>query len=63
MRWAVFAPTPFTDLKSATLLPAIALEKSSTFIDDMIMRAILGPTPDTEISRRKASRSFLVLKP
>ena len=52
MRWAVFSPMPFTLLMSFSLLLAMASHSSAGERLESIMRAVLAPTPDTEMSMR-----------
>ena len=60
---AVFAPIPFTDCIKGMFSEAIACCISSAVIEDNIVLAILGPTPETEINNLKTALSVLVIKP
>ena len=60
---AVFAPMPLTDFSTPMFSVATICSISSGESDDNIMRAVLGPTPDTEISNWKISRSRRPLNP
>ena len=46
MRWAVFAPIPFTDCNSVTFSLAITYSSSFELNEDNIMRAVRGPITD-----------------
>ena len=63
IRSAVFAPIPFTDFKMPTFSEAMVCSRSEGVSYDSIMRAVLAPTPDTEISNRNNSRSRRSVKP
>ena len=57
MRWAVFAPTPFTAFSFLSSPLTITISSSDGAIADNIMRAVLAPTPLTPISCWKSTRS------
>ena len=62
-RSAVLRPMPGTTWKRFTSPDAIARRVSDTVEPESTASAIFGPTPETEISPRKSSRSSAVAKP
>ena len=58
MRWAVLAPMPFTAWMVFTSSLAMALLSSLTVSELRMSLAVLQPTPDTEMSSSKRSRSL-----
>ena len=62
-RWAVFKPIPFTVFSKLAFSVLITFINSEGDKAERIMRAVLPPMPDTEISRRNSSRSCLSAKP
>jgi hypothetical protein len=63
MRWAVFRPMPFTVFNNLSLPELITPHSSEGDKADRIIRAVLPPMPDTEISNKNNSRSCLVENP
>ena len=63
MRWAVFSPMPFTDFSTRSLPVRMTFVSSWGVNDEMIIRAVLPPTPLTVSSCRNSSRSSLPAKP
>ena len=62
-RWAVLAPIPFMDWIVGTSPLAMASLTSDGDREDNMVRAVLAPTPETEINKRNTSRSALSAKP
>ena len=54
---------PFTPFNIFTLPEAITCSNSGGVNDDKIMRAVLGPTPETDMSKRNNSLSLRSRKP
>ena len=55
MRWAVFAPIPLTLFNMFTFSETITCSSSGAEREERIIRAVFGPTPETEINNKNKS--------
>ena len=62
-RWAVFNPIPFTVFSRLAFSVLITFTSSAGESAESIIRAVLPPMPETEISNKNNSRSCLSAKP